>query len=157
MGRGYTGELLSPRSLRRKEVDTLSEVIEACSSDENDAEWKEERGLGGDGDSSGDEMKDDGLRIRPVVGGADSGHPEGVGTGTLHRSASEGGTSLIILLSYSAGEAENRSREMLEHAEEVKGEAEVESRRLMKDANAMVKDAEEEVKEVAEGGREGGG
>ena len=69
---------MSPRSLRRKEVDTLSEVIEACSSDENDAEWKEERGLGGDGDSSGDEMKDDGLRIRPVVGGADSGHPEGV-------------------------------------------------------------------------------
>jgi len=49
-----TGNFLSPRSLRRKEADTPSEGS-LPTTDDSDEEWKEARGLGGDGESSGDE------------------------------------------------------------------------------------------------------
>ena len=55
-----TGELLSPRSLRRKEADTPSEASEVGSSDESDEEWKEARGIGGDSSDSDEGNKESG-------------------------------------------------------------------------------------------------
>ena len=68
----FTSPIPSPHSilsLRRKEADTPSEGS-LPSTDESDLEWKEERGLGGDGDSSEDEKKDDAVSgMVPADGG----------------------------------------------------------------------------------------
>jgi hypothetical protein len=54
-----TGELLTPRSLRRKEADTPSEHSEGMGApdDDSDEEWKRERGLDGEDSSDEDESK----------------------------------------------------------------------------------------------------
>ena len=52
----HTGELLSPRSLRQREADTPSDhSVHGGTDEDSDEAWKEERGMGGEGESDSEE------------------------------------------------------------------------------------------------------